>query len=154
MESALKAFDGTILFVSHDRYFIEALAGKIFEIEDGKIDEYDCSYSEYSEKKRAQKAAAVAEQKSVQHVPAPTKTEEKPVYRSKEERKNDAKRRTRIKEIETEIEKLEEENELLSEEISTPEVAGSFALLTEKCNRMSEIKERLDALYEEYETLL
>ena len=154
LESALKAFDGTILFVSHDRYFIEALAGKIFEIEDGKIDEYTCSYSEYSEKKRAQKAAAVAEQKSVQHVPAPTKTEEKPVYRSKEERKNDAKRRTRIKEIETEIEKLEEENELLSEEISTPEVAGSFALLTEKCNRMSEIKERLDALYDEYETLL
>ena len=73
---------------------------------------------------------------------------------SKEERKNETKKRLRIKEIETEIEQLEAENEALGMEISTPEVSGNFQLLTEKCHRLEEIKLRLDGLYEEYETLL
>jgi ATP-binding cassette subfamily F protein 3 len=154
LESALKAFDGTILFVSHDRYFIEALAGKIFELEDGKIHTYACSYEQYSEKKREEKAALESTSKVVQRTPAPTKAIETPVYKSKEERKNDAKRRIRTKELETEIEALEAESERLGEELSTPEIAGNFALLTEKCNRLEEVKNHLDALYEEYETLL
>ena len=154
LEAALKAFDGTVLFVSHDRYFIEALAGKIFELENRKIHAYACSYEQYSEKKREEKAALETAQKVVQRVPAPIKSAETPVYKSKEERKNEAKRRIRVKEIETEIETLEEESELLGEALSTPEVAGNFALLTEKCNRLEEVKNRLDALYEEYETLL
>lgn len=154
LEAALKAFDGTVLFVSHDRYFIEALAGKIFELENGKIHAYACGYGEYSEKKREEKAALETAQKAVQSVPAPVKSAEQPIYKSKEERKNEAKKRIRIKEIETEIEALEEENELLGEEISLPNVASNFALLTEKCNRINEIKDKLDALYEEYENLV
>ena len=154
LESALQAFDGTILFVSHDRYFIEALADKIFELENGEINVYPCRYAQYSEQKRQQKAIAEAEKKSVQAIPAPAKTTETPVYRSKEERKNETKKRLRIKEIETEIEQLEAENEALGMEISTPEVSGNFQLLTEKCHRLEEIKLRLDGLYEEYETLL
>ena len=154
LEAALKAFDGTVLFVSHDRYFIEALAGKIFELENGTIHAYACGYNEYSEKKREEKAAAEIAQKSVQCVPAPVKSVEQPVYKSKEERKNETKRRIRAKEVETEIERLEEENELLTEEISSPEVASNFALLTEKCNRMNEIKDKLDELYAEYENLV
>jgi ATP-binding cassette subfamily F protein 3 len=154
LEAALKVFDGTVLFVSHDRYFIEALAGKIFELENGKIHAYACSYNEYSEKKREEKALAELAQKAVQSVPAPTKSVEQPIYKSKEERKNETKRRIRAKEVEAEIERLEEENEMLGEEISSPEVASNFALLTEKCNRMNEIKDRLDELYAEYENLV
>ena len=75
-------------------------------------------------------------------------------YRSKEERALEAKRRDRIKQIEAEITRLEGEDEAINAELSTPEVAGNFALLTEKCNRLEEIKTRLDALYEEYETLI
>ncbi len=154
LENALKEFEGTLLFVSHDRYFIEALAGKIFELEDGKIHTYPCGYEEYSAQKREQRAAQNATQKSVKHVPAPTKSAETPVYKSKEERKNEAKRRIRSKELEMEIEALEEESEALGESLSTPEVATNFSLLTEKCNRLEWVKNRLDELYAEYETLL
>ena len=154
LETALKAFEGTLLFVSHDRYFIEALAGKIFELEDGKIHTYACGYEEYSAQKREQRAAQNITQKSVKPTPALTKSAEMPIYKSKEERKNEAKRRIRIKEIETEIEALEEESEALGEALSTPEVATNFSLLTEKCNRLEWVKNRLDELYEEYETLL
>ena len=154
LEAALKAFDGTILFVSHDRYFIEALASKIFELENGAVNAYACKYNEYSEKKRQERAAAEAEKKIVKSTPAPIKSTNVPAYKSKEERKNETKRRIRIKELETEIEALEEETDTLGNEISTPEVAANFALLNEKCNRLEEIKNRLDTLYQEYETLL
>ena len=154
LEEALKAFDGTILFVSHDRYFIEALASKIFELEDGKVHTYACKYNEYSEQKRQQRILAETEKKASKPVPAPTKSVETASYKSKEERKNETKRRLRIKELETEIERLEIECDEIGAEISTPEVAGNFALLTEKCTRLDTVKQRLDELYAEYETLL
>ncbi len=153
LEEALKQFDGTILFVSHDRYFIEALASKVFELEDQAIHAYACGYLEYSEQKRQQKAALQA-QNNAQRVPAPVKSVETPVYRSKEERKNETKRRLRSKELETEIERLEEEIEALSAAIASPEIAKNFTLLAQHCNRLDEAKNKLDELYAEYETLL
>ena len=153
LEEALKQFDGTILFVSHDRYFIEALASKVFELEDETIHAYACGYVEYSEQKRQQKAALQA-QINAQRVPAPIKSVETPAYRSKEERKNETKRRLRSKELETEIERLEEEIEALSAAIASPEIAKNFTLLAEHCKRLDEAKNKLDTLYAEYETLL
>ena len=154
LESALKEFDGTLLFVSHDRYFIRALAGKILELEDGNATSFTGDYDEYTAYKNSVKAAKT----ETQRVPAPTiseKPEQKDgYYRSKEERAADAKRRTRIKKIEEEISALETEDEALNASLSAPEVTGNFALLTEKCNRLEEIKSKLDALYAEYETLI
>ena len=150
LEEALKAFDGTLLFVSHDRYFIRALAGKILELEDGKATEFAGTYDEYM----AYKSTVKAVEKKIEPVPAPSSLQKDSYYRSKEERAADAKRRTRTKKIEEEISALEEENERLNEELSNPEVTANFALLTEKCNRLEEIKNLLDELYAEYETLI
>ena len=154
LESALKAFDGTLLFVSHDRYFIRALAGKILELEDGKATEFKGAYDEFTAYKTQLKTA----QKAVENVPsaAISKNSEhkENYYRSREERAQDAKRRTRIKKIEDEITALEQEDEQLNADLSTPEVTTNFALLTEKCNRLDEIKKKLDELYAEYEALI
>ena len=59
-----------------------------------------------------------------------------------------------IKKIEEEISLLEAEDAEINEALSTPEVTSNFPLLTEKCNRLEEIKTMLDRLYEEYETLI
>ena len=59
-----------------------------------------------------------------------------------------------MKRIEKEIGDLETEESEINLSLSDPQVTGNFALLTEKCNRLEEIKNRLDALYNEYETLL
>jgi ATP-binding cassette subfamily F protein 3 len=154
LESALKDFDGTLLFVSHDRYFIRALAGKILELEDGNANSFVGNYDEFTAYKNSVKATKI----EAQRAPAPTiskNSEQKDVYyRSKEERAADAKRRTRIKKIEEEIFALETEDEELNSSLSDPEVTGNFPLLTEKCNRLEEIKAKLDALYAEYETLI
>ena len=158
LESALKAFDGTLLFVSHDRYFIRALAGKILELEDGAATEFKGSYDEYTAYKMQTKAAQKATEKAIEHATSPTLStnseHKESYYRSKEERAQDAKRRTRIKKIEDEIAALEDEDARLNAELALPEVTANFALLTQKCNRLEEIKTKLDSLYEEYETLI
>ncbi len=154
LEEALKKFDGTLLFVSHDRYFIRALAGKILELEDGVAHAFDGGYDEYTAFKTTQKS----QEKDVQRIltpSVPSKNEQKEsYYRSKEERAADAKRRARVKKIEEEIAALEEETESLNADLAKPEVTANFPLLTEKCNRIDAIKMKLDDLYAEYETLI
>ena len=81
-------------------------------------------------------------------------TEQKSYYRSKEERAQEAKRKTRVKKIEDEIFALETESEEINAALADPAVTGNYALLTEKCKRLEEIKGEIDALYEEYETLI
>ena len=155
LETALKEFDGTILFVSHDRYFIRALAGKIWEIENGAITQFVGSYDEFTAYKTSVKPVEIPIQKTNERVPVPTESPAQTSYhRSKEERAQDAKRRARIKKIEDDISALEMEDAELNASLSRPEVTGDFALLTQKCTRLEEIKALLDALYAEYETLL
>ena len=150
LEDYLASFKGAILTVSHDRYFIRALAGKILELENGEATEFTGNYDEYTAFKRSVK------EKAVETPSAPVKTSEhkESYYRTKEERAQDAKRRTRIKRIEDEISALELEDEELNADLTKPEITANFALLTKKCNRLEEIKNRLDELYAEYETLI
>ena len=150
LEDALKQFDGTLLFVSHDRYFIRALAGKMLELDNGQATEFKGTYDEYM----AYKSSLKTTEKKVESIPAPSVSQKDAAYRSKEERAADAKRRTRIKKIEEEISALEAENETLNGELADPAVTANFSLLTEKCNRLEVIKTRLDELYAEYETLI
>ena len=144
LEEALQSFEGTILFVSHDRYFISAIADKVIELENGKIVEFKGNYREYQEsKKLCEKANAPVEKK-----------EEKPAYRNKEERAKETKIRVRIKEIEAAITTLEEEEAKIGEELSLPQISSNYPLLQEKCKRLDEVKTLLEKLYAEYETLI
>ena len=122
------------------------MAGKIIELDNFTATTYPCSYEKYAQAKR--------EEKETQPTPAPIKQNKQTSYRSKEERAQDAQRQTRIKKIEKEISALEEEEAQINLALSTPEITGNFALLTEKCNRLEEIKTLVDRLYAEYETLL
>ncbi len=155
LETALKAFDGTLLFVSHDRYFIRALAGKILELADKQAVEFTGDYDAYTAYKAKMQETV---KKQVQQTPATpvlqNSTQKEGYYRSKEERAQDAKRRTRIKKIEEEISALEEESEQINVALADPEVTANFRLLEEKCNRLEEFRSLLDALYGEYETLI
>jgi len=146
LEDALKAFEGTLIFVSHDRYFVNALAGKILELEKGTLHAFVGTYEAYTSVKQAQKT-------EIKAVPAPSLSKNTG-YRSKEERAKEAQKQTRQKQIERQITALEEEENQINEELAKPEVVGDYALLTKKCNRLEEIKRSLDNLYEEYETLL
>ena len=150
LEAALKEFDGTVLFVSHDRYFIRAIAGKILELENGEATPFKGNYEQFNEYKKQRKEQEAA---SVQRDPAPVKAQNSG-YRTKEDRANDARRKNRVKEIEKEIAALEAEEAELNEKLALPEVTADYQTLSSICARLEEIHAKTDRLYEEYETLI
>ena len=150
LETALQTFDGTLIFVSHDRYFIRALARKIIELENGNLSCFQGTYDDYTAFKATLPSNTPNPAPTVCEKPQPKTTG----YRTKEERAQDAKRRERTSAVEKRISALEEEESIINDQISTPEVSTNFALLEEKCKRLEEIKLLLDDLYAEYETLI
>ena len=142
LEEALKAFDGTLLFVSHDRRFIEAIANKIVTLENGELHEFAGGYQSYLE---AQKPVAA---------PPPKEKTEKPDsgYRSKEERAREAQRRNRVKEIETRLEELEQEEARLNDELMKH--ASNYGKVTEISKALESLHAESEALYEEYGELI
>lgn len=144
LEEALKEFDGTLLFVSHDRRFIEAIATRIACLEDGKIVLFDGGYEEYlqSKKDAPKKEAPKTEQPK----------EQGGGYRSRAERAKETQKRTRIREIETRLEALEAEEETLNNELAAN--AADYTAVQKITARLNALHAESDILYEEYEKLI
>lgn len=154
LEKAVKEFDGTVLFVSHDRYFIQAIANRIALIENKTLTTFEGSYDEFLEaqKKKAQEKTALAQQAAAEEAAANKQEKARTSYRSKEERAADAKRKNRIKEIESELEALETEEEQISADMAA--YASDYEKVAKLCRRLNEIHEKSDSLYAEYERLI
>jgi ATP-binding cassette, subfamily F, member 3 len=120
LENALIDYPGTILFVSHDRYFINRIATKVIELSKGGNEEFLGDYDYYIEKKQEQAELKALEQQD--KVGTANLSEEKTNYKiDKETKKAERQRKRRIEEIETAMELLEAEigeyNELLCDPI-------------------------------------
>ena len=152
LEAALRAFEGTLLFVSHDRYFIQNIAGRIIELANGELTCYPCDYEAYTAQKRAADQAAEAQAKAEKQEARAAQKDAS--HRTKAERAQEAKRKQQAKQTEEKIVALEEEEQALTEAIGTPAVAADYKLLAEKCARLDEVHAALDALYAEYEKLI
>ena len=152
LEAALRAFEGTLLFVSHDRYFIQNIAGRIIELANGELTCYPCDYEAYTAQKRAADQAAEAQAKAEKQEARAAQKDAS--HRTKAERAQEAKRKQQAKQTEEKIAALEEEEQALTEAIGTPAVAADYKLLAEKCARLDEVHAALDALYAEYEKLI
>ncbi len=144
LEDALADFEGTVILVSHDRYLLSRICGRIFEITPGKMEEFDGGLEGYLAGKRArleEQQAQLAAQKQENQIRA---AEEKKAsaYRSKEQRARDAKRRARIKELERLIEDLEAKMAQVQQEMISPEVTGDYVLMNEKCAEFESLKQQ------------
>lgn len=151
LEKALQSFDGTLLFVSHDRYFISAVAQKIVEIEDGKLISYDGGYEFYAEEKKRKKEQQLAEAEKLK---TPTEAPRPNAYRSKKERAEEGRKKDAAKKIEQQIYDLESEEERLNSELSDPAVTADYKKVNEILEKLQAIKLQIDKLYNEYETVL
>ncbi len=145
LENALLDFDGTMLVVSHDRYFINKLANKtVYLTHDGAVN-IDGNYDDYL---LFRESSAVNEVKAA---------EKKPVVNDyklrKEKASNERKRKTRISKLEIEIEETENIILLLEEEISTPEISANYEKLLEYTNNLNNLKTKLEDMYSEWEAL-
>lgn len=149
LEQALVEYEGTIILVSHDRYLLNKLSTRIVEVSEIGVNSYKGSYDDYREQKARDLSfqAENKEQKSKKQNPKQKQ------YRTKEQRAADAKRKQRIKELESEIETLESEIALLEDEVSTPEIAADYELCASKCNELEDKKQTLDKRLEEWAEL-
>ncbi len=148
LEKALCDYDGTIIFVSHDRYLLNRLATRILEITPDSVESFNGGFNEYMEVKRSKQLAEEKQLEAQKAEKAKQEAAEKSVkaYRSKEQRSADAKKRNRIRELEKEIEKLEAEMQALQEEMASPEVCQDYQLMQEKCAEFEQ-KKLLSAEY-------
>ncbi len=149
LENALNNYAGTILYVSHDRYFINQTATRILDLSPNGITSYIGNYDYYIEQQlvstaRSEEKAAVVKEETE------TKKDWK---RSKEEQARERKRQNDIKKTETRIEELEQLLSSLEEEMALPENATNVAKLTEITTRQASTTEELEALYETWESL-
>ncbi len=146
LEKALREFDGTLLFVSHDRYFLNTIPTKIFEITPEGIAEYPGRYDDYLEQKSK-------ENQQVVNTPAPPKqpTEAaKSNYRSKQQRSEQTKRRTRLRQLEQQIAQGEAEIEELQQAMTLPENTADYTVLNDLCARLEAVKLQHEADLEEW----
>ena len=145
LENALMDFDGTMLVVSHDRYFINKLANKtVYLTHDGAVN-IDGNYDDYL---LFRESSAVTEVKTA---------EKKPVVNDyklrKEKASNERKRKTRIAKLEVEIEETENKISALEEEISTPEISADYEKLLQYTNNLNDLRTSLEDMYSEWEEL-
>lgn len=147
LEDALKNFDGTVIFVSHDRYFLESVADKLYAIENGELCEYKMKFSAYMAQKKSVEKTEDAQ------LDAKPKEKKQGNYRDSKARSEEVKRKNALKVVEEEIATLEERQSELSNEMQRPDVASDYTKLKPVLDETEKNKQRLDELYKLWESL-
>ncbi len=151
LESALKKFGGTLVFVSHDRYFISALSEKIAEIEGGRLNVYEGGYENYNLSKKMKQDSRKREEEEVRF--RESCEERARSYRSKKERAEEERVKKLIKSVETKISELEAEENNINVNL-LPSVSADYLKVNELLKRLETIKLQLDSLYKQYESMI
>ena len=141
----MEAYDGTLLFVSHDRYFINRFATRIWELTDGTITDYPCGFAQYRQMKAQEEAEKAA-------APKPEKEREKPAA-ERPQRGNKAQQaaRRQLTICERDIAKAEEYIAALEADMEA--AACDYEKLNELVGQKAAAQAELDALYERWEQL-
>lgn len=145
LENALNSFNGTMLVVSHDRYFINKLATKVIHLtHDGAVN-IDGNYEAYIEFKNNQKSF----QESLQ-VSKPAINDYK---LRKEQARNERKKKTLIAKTEKEIEEAEKELDIAQKNLSSPETTADYEKLLAITDGINQLEIKLNELYTKWEEL-
>ena len=148
IESAVDQFEGTLLIVSHDRYFVNRFATRIWELENGELRNFDCGYQKYRfirEREEEAKQAQLAAEKSEKRQQEKAEKAMKPAARK------DGKTERRMGVIEREIAKLEKQSEALDAEMEAN--ASDYVRLGELQEQKNALQEQIDTLYAEWAEL-
>ncbi len=141
LENTLLDYTGTMLIVSHDRYFINKLSSRILELNKNGVTEYLGNYDYYFEKK----SAAI---NTVESVLKPKNSEKVNDYKLKKERAAEQRRlKTQLKRIEEEISLLENEIISIEEELNSEAVQTDYEKLIEYTQKLQSKNEELDDKY-------
>lgn len=151
LEAALIDFPGTIIFVSHDRYFINKIADKVVEMKQDGSTIYLGDYDYYLEKKQEEEELQRLEEVKEQQT---TVNEKKLNFKEEKRRQSEQRKRERqIAKLEEDIERLEDELAYLEEKMTEPEVYEDHEKALEFTTKTNEIKQEIEHLMEEWTEL-
>ncbi|MCR4865568.1 MAG: ABC-F family ATP-binding cassette domain-containing protein [Lachnospiraceae bacterium] len=150
LESALNNYEGTLLYVSHDRYFINRTADRILELKNHGFTEYLGNYDYYLEKKDQISYSDNSNSKQQTTVESENKLDWKA---QKEYQAGLRKIQNRLNEVEKKIEALESEKEKLEVALSDPVNSYNSAKLNELAAKLSEVDEKLLPLMDDWEMI-
>lgn len=148
LENTLKEYGGTLLIISHDRYFINKLADRVLVMTPDGVTEYLGNYDYYLERTKSEIGEAKAEKAAV--------NKEKPqndYFLQKQRQSEERKRKTRLSKAEAEIERLDEEIEKTQALLSSEEVAADYEKLIELTNKLEQLQQEQEEQYLIWEEL-
>ncbi|SHE13508.1 ABC transporter ATP-binding protein [Chlamydia abortus] len=152
LEASLIDYEGTLLFISHDRYFLNKMAERVLELSRDGITGYLGNYDDYMEKKQelAELQAESEQEKPTnggrQQPVEPQNDYEADKIAKREERT----RRRKLEQLEQEIAKVEQEISDLEAELAQPEIFNDYVLVQQKNNDLEQKKVHLEQLYEQW----
>lgn len=157
LENAINSYEGTVLYISHDRYFIDKTAERVIELSKDGVTQYLGNYSYYMEKKAERERLAAANATDMfasQSVKATAVSDSKADWlMQKEEQAKARKKANEIKKVEDEIEKTEARIAELDELLFTPEVNADTEKLKTLFDEKTVLETKLEDLYEKWEEI-
>jgi len=154
LENALNSYTGTVLYVSHDRYFINATATRIIELTNRNIVNYIGNYDYYIEKRDILTANAFPDTNTDVSSSEKVKDSKISWQQSREEQNRLKKKKNDLKHTEERIADIEKRIEDIDTEYSDPSIGSNTARLMELHNESTKLKKELDELYEHWEELM
>lgn len=152
LENALNKYTGTILYVSHDRYFINKTASRILELRNQQFTNYIGNYDYYLEKQVIETSTLSSEQSNNAEVTNDS-TLKNDWKTQKEEQAKQRKRENDLKKCEQEITSLEQRQSEIETEMQLPDVATNVSKLQILTKEQANIQDKLDILYAQWEEL-
>lgn len=156
LEQALQHFDGTLLFVSHDRYFINQLSNKIVEIKDKHAKVYEGDYTYYLDEKNKFAADTTAEVSTNENETGSAELKTNKLSYQEQKQRDSQKRKLerQVEEIETKIDQLEQKQEQIQTEMANPEIATNFDKLGPLQEELTNVQTDLEQANNDWETAL
>ena len=150
LEKALASYDGTLLFVSHDRYFINQLANKIVAVRDGHAKIYEGNYSYYLDEKAKQ---AQAEAEKAPAAPQLVKTSDSKLSYQEQKKRDSEKRKLQrlVDQAEQQLAELEAKEADIQQQMADPAIAADFSKLGPLQEDLTAVQEELEKVSAQWE---
>ncbi len=147
LEKTLGEYSGTLLIISHDRYFINKLADRILVLSKNGVKEYLGNYDYYLERSKAESEAQDTQIEAKKEKP------KNDYFLKKQQQSEERKRQSRLKKAEEEIERLDAEISRVQELLSGDEAASNYEMLLELTNQLEQLQTEQEEQYEIWEEL-
>lgn len=143
LENVINEFPGTVLFISHDRYFINQVATDVLDMSATGIKHYEGDYDDYLEAVNKELASTAGQEQQDSSTAKPKKSSAQQSYQqSKETQRARRKLQRQVDKLENQMVSLEEQEQALQEQMSQPEIATDIGKLTDLQKQLNKLNEQ------------